>query len=228
MPARQYGQFCGLARALEIVGERWALLIVRDLLVGPRRFTDLQRGLPGIPTNILTCRLKELEQTGIVQRRILPRPSSSVVYELTEYGAELEDAVIELGRWGAKSMGDPRPEEIVTADSLVMALRSTFHAEAALGRPQGFELHFGEIVIGARVSDGALEVTVGPLPGADLTIEAGPVIKALMSREITPAEAIANGSVRCTGDPALLDRFVEIFALEALPAGSAAGLKSSS
>lgn len=218
MPTRPYGQFCGLARALEIVGERWALLVVRDLLVAPRRFSDLHRGLPGIPTNILTSRLKELEQAGVVQRRILPRPSSSVVYELTEYGAELEEAVIRLGRWGAKSMGDPRPEEIVTADSLVMALRSTFRPEAALGRPLGFELRFGEIVIWVRVNDGTLEVGAGPLPGADLTIEAGPVIKALMSGEVSPAEAIANESVRCTGDPALLDRFVEIFQIESMPA----------
>src|SRR5437764_13643685 len=99
--ARTYGQFCGLARALELVGERWAMLIVRDLLVGPRRFTDLSRGLPRIPTNILSERLKELEDAGVVHRRVLPRPIGSVVYELTAYGADLEDAVKLLGRWGA-------------------------------------------------------------------------------------------------------------------------------
>src|SRR5438105_14626994 len=102
--ARTYGQFCGLARALELVGERWALLIVRDLLVGPKRFTDLRRGLPRIPTNVLSTRLKELEHNGIVRRRLLPRPASGVVYELTEHGRELEDIVLRLGLWGAATL----------------------------------------------------------------------------------------------------------------------------
>src|SRR5260370_26666517 len=131
MTMRTYGQYCGFARALEIVGERWALLIVRDLLVGPKRFTDLHRGLAGIPTNGLTARLKELEHGGVIQRRLLPRPTGSIIYELTDYGKELEDVVVRLGRWGAKSLGEPRREEIITADSLVMAMRSTFRPDAA-------------------------------------------------------------------------------------------------
>src|SRR5215207_4227883 len=112
MTKRAYGQFCGLARALEIVGERWALLIVRDLIVGPKRFTDLQRGLPRIPTSVLAARLKELEAFGAIRRRVLPRPAGSVVYELTEYGAALEDSVLSLGRWGARALGEPQPGEI--------------------------------------------------------------------------------------------------------------------
>src|SRR5579864_4500846 len=103
--SRGFGQFCGLARALELVGERWALLIIRDLLVGPRRFTDLRRGLPRIATNVLAERLKELEEGGVVRRRLLPRPAASVVYELTEYGSQLEAAVTQLGLWGARAMG---------------------------------------------------------------------------------------------------------------------------
>src|SRR3954465_4548272 len=130
---RNYGQFCGVARALDMVGERWALLIVRDLLMGPKRFTDLRRGLPRIPTNVLTARLQELEEAGVVRRRILPRPASSVVYELTEYGGEWGESVLLLGRWGAQSLGERRSDEIVTADSMIMALRTTFHPEAAHG-----------------------------------------------------------------------------------------------
>src|SRR5690242_14319266 len=128
---RTYGQFCGLARALELVGERWALLIVRDLLVGPRRFTDLRQGLPRIPTNVLSERLKALEQSGIVQRRVLPRPAASIVYELTAYGQQLDDVVMRLGLWGAQSLGQARDGEILTPDSMVMALRSTFRPDAA-------------------------------------------------------------------------------------------------
>ncbi len=223
MSSRAYGQYCGFARALEVVGERWALLIVRDLLVGPKRFTDLQHGLPGIPSNVLTARLKELEAAGVVRRRVLPRPARGVVYELTEYGAELEEIVVGLGRWGAKSMGDPRAEETITVDSLIMALRTTFRSEAARGFRAGYELRAGEIVFHARIDDGTIEVAAGPLPHPNLVIEGGPALKLLMAREMTAAQALAGGLVRVEGDPKLLDRFVEMFRIDPLPAGSAAG-----
>jgi DNA-binding HxlR family transcriptional regulator len=216
---RAYGQYCGFARALEVVGERWALLIVRDLLVGPKRFTDLLRGLPGIPSNILTARLKELESAGIVRRRVLPRPAKGVAYELSEYGAELENAVVELGRWGAKTLGDPRPGETLTVDSLITALRSTFRAEPARGLRAGFELRVGEVALHALVDDGRVTVAEGALPGADLVIEAGPGIRGLMAGELTPAHAVEAGVVRvAAGDPELLARFAEIFRIDPLPA----------
>lgn len=217
MSNRVYGQYCGFARALEAVGERWALLVVRDLLVGPKRFTDLHRGLAGIPTNILTARLKELEQAGIVRRRVLPRPAGSIVYELTEYGAELEDVVVSLGRWGAKALAEPRPGETITVDSLVTALRTTFQPAAARRLRASYELRFGEIVINARIANGKLKVAEGPLPEADLIIEAGPAIKAIMTGEMTPAQAIKNGSVRIKGNAALLSRFAETFKIEPMP-----------
>ncbi|MBA2518526.1 MAG: transcriptional regulator [Chloroflexia bacterium] len=217
MAGRTCGQYCGLARALELVGERWALLIVRDLLVGPKRFTELRRGLPRIATNILSARLKELERSDIVQRRVLPRPAAGVVYELTAYGGELEDIVLRLGRWGAQSLGEPRPEEILTADSLVMALCATFQPEAARGVRASYELRFGDVVINARVEDSRLESDAGPYPDADLVIEAGPAIRGLLAGELRPAEAIASGSIRLTGDPALLDRLVEVFQIPPRP-----------
>ena len=213
MSSRSYGQFCGLARALEVVGERWALLIVRDLLVGPRRFSDLRRGLPKIPTNILSARLKELEQAEVVERRVLPRPLGSIVYALTTRGQVLEEAVLALGRWGAQILGEPRPDEIVTADSLVMALRTCFQPAAARGVHLGFELRFGEIVLHARVDDGVVVAAEGPLAAADLVISTGPALKLLLARELTPAAAIAGGHVQLIGDPALLGRFVQLFAI---------------
>jgi len=211
MANRTYGQYCGLARALEILGERWGLLIVRDLLVAPKRFTDLQRGLPGIPSNVLTSRLKELEQAGVVRRRVLPRPAGSIVYELTEYGSELEDTLIHFGRWGARSLGDPRLDEIVTPDSMVMALRSTFRAEAAQGVRASYELRLGDVTVSARVHDGTVEAAAEPLPGADLVIEAGPGIRALMAGEITPAAAIEDGVVRIDGKRRLFEQFAKMF-----------------
>ena len=218
MKTRAYGQYCGFARALEVLGERWALLVVRDLLVGPKRFTDLLNGLPGIPSNVLTARLKELENAGVARRRLLPRPARAVVYELTEYGLELDSVVFALGRWGAKNLGDPHPDETVTVDSMITALRTTFRPGAARGVHAGFELHVGEIVLHARVDDGRVEVAAGALTGAGLVIEAGPGIRALMAGELSPADAIANGTVKLTGNAKLLERFAKIFRIEAMPA----------
>lgn len=211
MANRAYGQYCGLARAAEIVGERWAILIIRDLLVEPKRFSDLHRGLPGIPTNVLTSRLKALEEEGVVRRRLLPRPTSAIVYELTEFGQELEPVVIAFGRWGAKMLGEPRPDEVVTPDSMVMAMRSTFRREAAKGVRAGFELRMGPVTIHAIVDDGRVTAAQGPLPDADLIVEAGPAIKAVMAGELTPAQAVESGAVRLTGDAALFGRFAQIF-----------------
>jgi DNA-binding HxlR family transcriptional regulator len=215
---RTYAQYCGLARAAELIGERWALLIVRDLLVGPHRFTDLRRGLPRIPTNVLSERLKELEDSGIVRRRALPRPAASVVYELTSYGQELDGIVLELGLWGAQSLGAPRPDDAITSDSIVMALRATFQPERARGLRAGYELRLGEIVVHAVVDDGALAVAAGELSTADVVIETGPAIRALMAGEIAPSEALENGDVLLvSGSRELFDRFAEVFQIPPRP-----------
>jgi DNA-binding HxlR family transcriptional regulator len=216
--ARSYGQYCGLARALELVGERWALLIIRDLLVGPRRFTDLRNGLPRIPTNVLATRLKELEEAGAIQRRLLPRPNNTFVYELTDFGRDLEPAVRELSRWGARTLGEPRDDDIVTADSLTMALRTTFTPSAHRGHGRTrYQLRVGDIALTATVHRGGLTVTNGIEPDADIVIEAGPQIKAVMARELSPADAIARGVVRVTGDRSLLDLFARTFPVGARP-----------
>ncbi|HEY7380428.1 MAG TPA: helix-turn-helix domain-containing protein [Gaiella sp.] len=211
MRARTYGQYCGLAYALELVGERWALLVVRDLLTGPKRFTDLRRGLPRIPSNVLSTRLKELEQAGIVRRRLREAPDRGVVYELTEYGGELEDVVVRLGRWGARSLGTPRPGDVLTTDAFQMALRATFQPEAARGVRATFEVRLGEIVVHARVDRGALQVGDGPLEDPDLVLETDLAVRGLMTGALTPDDAVANGAARITGKPELLERFVEIF-----------------
>jgi DNA-binding HxlR family transcriptional regulator len=208
---RVYGQYCGFARALELVGERWALLIIRDLFVSPKRFSELQRGLPGIPSNILTARLKELEDAGIVQRRAMPRPAGGVAYELTDDGRELERAVVELSRWGAKHLGEPRAHEVVTEESMIMALRTTFRSEAAKGVKASYELHMGDIVLHAVVQNGELTLGKGPLEAPDLAIEAGPGIRAVMAQEITPEDAVKAKIVRIKGDRDLFGRFAQMF-----------------
>jgi DNA-binding HxlR family transcriptional regulator len=208
---RSYGQYCGFARALELVGERWALLIVRDLLIGPKRFGEIQRGLPGIPTNILTARLNELEDSGLVRRRVLARPAKGVAYELTEAGAALEDAVLAIGRWGAVHLGEPRPDETVTEDSIAMALRTTFRSEAAGKAKLTYLLRLGTIEVHARIRGGEITVGRGPVEKPDLVIETGPELRLLMAHEISPSDAIKKRFVRVTGDPKLLDRFVRMF-----------------
>src|SRR5690554_5387755 len=154
MAARNYGQYCGVTTALELVGERWALLIVRDLLVGPRRYTDLNQGLPRIPTNILSTRLKDLQEGGVVQRVALK--NCGLVYELTAYGRALEPIVLALGRWGFQAMGEPEEGDVVTADSLTMALRTAF--QGARAQDLDVELHVGDVALRARVRAGVLKV----------------------------------------------------------------------
>ncbi|MGV9595413.1 winged helix-turn-helix transcriptional regulator [Streptosporangium sandarakinum] len=213
MTVREYGQFCGLARAMEMVGERWTLLIVRNLLSGPQRYTDLRRGLSSIPTNILSARLKQLEEAGLVLRRALPHPERSVVYELTDYGHDLEPALIALGRWGSRTMTEPRAGEVITAESVAMAFRTTYRSEAAQGATVGYEVRMGEFTLRIQITAGALTVGIGPHPAPDLVVERlnDQGIHALMTGVRTPEEALADGSVRVEGDPALLHRFVETF-----------------
>jgi DNA-binding HxlR family transcriptional regulator len=213
MTARRYGQYCGLAYALDLVGERWAMLIVRDLILGPRRFTEIQRGLPGIPTNVLSARLKELEQNGIVLRRVLPRPESGVVYDLTDYGRELEEILLRLGLWGARSLGEPKPGDVVTPAAVVIALHGSFRPEAARRLRATFEVHIGDVVAHARVANGTIEANDGPAADADLVLAGDQTLRRVMAGELTMDEALALGTVTAAGDPDLLDRFAEVFRL---------------
>jgi DNA-binding HxlR family transcriptional regulator len=207
MAPRSYAQYCGLAHALELVGERWALLVIRDLIPGPKRFTELRRGLPRIPTNVLSARLKELERAGIVQRQVLPLPASGVVYELTDYGQELRAPVVCLLIWGMKTLGDPRPEDTISAASMIMGLREFFfRPEATDGLRATFEVRFRGVVVHARIDDGELQMAEGPAAEPDLTIETD-ALPALLSGEVG-AEAVT-----LTGDADLLDPFVAAFRL---------------
>ncbi|MDM7855840.1 winged helix-turn-helix transcriptional regulator [Cellulomonas alba] len=213
MTAREYGQYCGVTRALELIGERWALLIVRDLLVGPRRYGELAAGLPRIPSNILAARLKELQAAGIIRRG--PR-SRIIVYELTPYGRELEPVVLALGAWGFKAMGDPRTDQIVTPDSMTMALRTAFRPDVAADLPPtAYGARFGDAGLLIRVDGPALHVARGDGP-VDLSFAAGPDIRRVISGELAPERAIATGVVEVLRGPGdLLDRFASTFHLAA-------------
>ena len=225
MASRSYGQYCGVTKAVELIGERWALLIVRDLLVGPRRYTDLKQGLPKIPTNILSTRLKELQEGGVVRR--VPLVNCGLVYELTPYGRELEPVVLALGRWGFQQMGEPEPGDVVTADSLTMALRTAFQPDAAGALPAAdYELHVGDVTLRVQVDGRDLRITQlappappigGRLPEGEpeLVFAAGPGIRRVISGELTPADAIDQDVLAVVGgDGSLLERFAATFHID--------------
>jgi len=221
--ARSYGQYCGVTTAVELVSERWALLIIRDLLVGPRRYTDLKQGLPKIPTNILSSRLKELQDGGVIRR--VPLARCGLVYELTEYGRDLEPIMLALGRWGFRSMGAPKDDEIVTADSLTVALRTAFRPDRASGSLD-FQIQSGAVELRAQVSDGELRVVQlappappvgGSLPSGEpeLRFATGPGIRHLIAGTLTPAQAVKEDVVTLLkGNLKLLERFTDLFCID--------------
>jgi DNA-binding HxlR family transcriptional regulator len=224
--ARSYGQYCGVTAAVDLIGERWALLIVRDLFVGPRRYTDLKQGLPRIPTNILSTRLKELQEGGVIRR--VPLHNCGLVYELTPYGRSFEPIMLALGRWGFQAMGDPQEGDVVTPDSLTMALRTAFQSDAAADAE--YELHVGDVALRASVRDGVLRIAqlappAPPVSGAppegdpDAVIVAGPGIRLLIGGQLSPAEALAQDVVAVVrGEEAWLDSFAATFHIAALVA----------
>ncbi|RXZ48923.1 transcriptional regulator [Agromyces fucosus] len=223
--ARGFGQYDGVARALERVGDRWALLIVRDLLVGPRRYGDLKAGLPRIPTNILSDRLKELQESGVVRRV----PSVRGGYELTALGRGLEPVVVALARWGWSVLGEPAEGETVTHDALAVGLRAAFRADAAASLPPTeYVLHVGDVSVSAIVVGGTLDVVpVGPgalqQPRRRSAFE--PVPSAVLELQLEPAalrgvlagDAAGTGAFVLAGDAELLARFGLTFRIE--PAG---------
>jgi DNA-binding HxlR family transcriptional regulator len=211
---RRFDQYCPVAHALSLVGERWALLIVRELMHGPKRYTDLARGLPGIGTNILAARLRELEESGIVQKRTLPPPAASTVYELTEYGADLREALYALARWGARTIGPPGPDDELYPEWGVNALPALFDPEAARGLTETYALVVDGDAFTARVVDGALEATTGAAAGADVVVEVSmDTFFELVSGRLAPREAVSSGLAQVQGDVEALERCFRVLSI---------------
>jgi DNA-binding HxlR family transcriptional regulator len=207
---RTYQDPCGVARALGVVGERWALLVVRELLHGPKRFADLSRGLPGMSQNVLSQRLHDLEQTGVVRRRRLGPPASTSVYELTEMGHELRPVLLSLGRWGSRLPLAASGE--LSVDALVLALQTTFDPEAAQGLAARCELRFGDDRFLAEIADGAFKIARGAAMRPDAVIEADPgTLRAVVLAGRRLEDAVASGDLRLQGDPTAAERFVACF-----------------
>jgi DNA-binding HxlR family transcriptional regulator len=194
---KRYDAYCPVAHALRLVGERWALLVVLELMHGPKRYTDLTDNLPGIGTNILASRLRDLEAHGLVAKRTLPPPAASRVYELTEYGQALRPVIRELALWGARSLGPPTDADELFPGWLANALDTVL---APLAPPGRFEFRVGEEV--AALVDG--EASPGPIEDPDVVVEGDPegIYHMFVDRRLD--------LVSVQGDRALLERLVEV------------------
>jgi DNA-binding HxlR family transcriptional regulator len=202
MAKRSYHQYCGIATALDLLGERWTLLIIRDLLVGPKRFTDLLEGLPGIGTGLLSQRLRELEDAGVIEKATLPPPAASAVYQLTRDGEGLRPAMFSLLRWGSRRLGAPDPDERIDIESLALGLAARFDPDAV----GGVEGYYQFVVDGRpfqlRIADRHIEILAkrAEQPRAVITTDTATLMQ-LNNEALTMAEAIKKGALSVDGDP---------------------------
>jgi DNA-binding HxlR family transcriptional regulator len=212
-PRRSYDQYCPVARALDVLGERWTLLVVRDLLMGPKRYTDLRDGLPGIASDLLTARLRTLESAGFVTRRELPRPAPATVYELTDAGRRPASAILALGRVGLGLLGEPTSTDDVRPEPLALSLRLAFRPEAASNLEETYNLVIDGEPFNVAVANATGDVHPGAAPDAALSLTcAGRTLVSLLRAETTADEALADNDVELSGDRSALDRFLAAFA----------------
>ncbi len=216
-PKRTYDDACGTAHALELIGERWSLLVLRELMLGPRRFSELRADLSGISANVLTQRLGELEQRGLVRRRRLPPPASVQVYEATAWGLEAEPVVQALGRWAARS---PRhdPTLPISGVSILLSFRTMISEKRAKGIDARIGFTFGADEYVARLKKGALRIVRGNVEECDVVFSGPPGALAAVVYGEQPLDLLG-----VTGDRQLAERFVGLFTL---PRKVGAGLAS--
>lgn len=199
-PRRSYDQYCSAARALDVVGDRWTLLIVRELLAGPRRYTDLHADLPGVSTDVLASRLKDMERDGLTTRRRLPPPGAAYVYELTAHGRELLPVLQALGEWGRAELGERRPTDAVRAHWFALPLLNSLEGEGLVE----VRLEEGEFHLYVGAQDGPV-YGEGPAPvepDARLALDAG-TCTALARGELRLADAVRDGRVEVSGEGTL-------------------------
>lgn len=208
----RYDQYCALARALEVVGNRWTLLIIRELRPGPRRFTDLVEGLPGISRKLLTERLRDLERDGIITRRELPPPVARQVYELTQEGRDLATAMAPMIAWGASRLGARRPGEFFSARGPAVAMVGLADRSAASGVRETYQYVIGDEAFYFVVDDGSIELHDGRAEAAAVVVTADNDTWAkVASGRIRTSAAIASGALIVSGDPEAWQRLRRIF-----------------
>ncbi|MHA4813761.1 winged helix-turn-helix transcriptional regulator [Streptomyces aculeolatus] len=207
---RTYGQACPIAHALDMIGERWALLVVRELRLGPRRYADLQAALPGIGPSVLSQRLRDLERFGVLAHRALPPPASAKVYELTEWGSELEPVFAALRRWGLRSPVIPL-EGVLTSDTVLLGLRAYFQPQPHAAWSASYRIELEREVYGVEVADGELTaVRRGEEPRSpDVAVTTDhDTLQSVLSHERPLAEAVEAGELTVEGDGEVMERLV--------------------
>lgn len=210
---RTYDDGCAVAHGLDLIGERWALLVARELIFGPKRFTDLRAGMPHASPNVLAQRLRELVEAGIVERRKLPPPAASRVYALTEWGRDLEPVLRDLGRWASRSpmIQDDAP---MSVDALILSLRTMFSPAAAAGLAARYELRFGEDRFRATIANGELDVERGAATDPDAIVTSdSETLDSVIYGGRSLDDALASGAIRIEGDRQAVERLVGLFPL---------------
>ena len=207
---RSYGQYCSIAKALDVIGDRWTLLIIRELLLrGACRYTDLKNGLPGIATNLLADRIRELEAAGVVRREEAPPPVATTLVHLTEAGAELEPVLKALGWWGIRYMSMPADTDEFRSQWFGYPVEFFLRDRDPKAPPASIELRTGAAPAVIEVSDGVVRLRVGSVPTTSALVLTGPpqLIAALLTGQLTAAEVAARG-LEISGDTGVLDRIL--------------------
>ena len=218
MSKRVYNQYCAIARSLDVIGERWTLLLIRELMTGPKRFTDLLGHLPGIGTNLLSNRLKELEETDLIAQTRLPAPASSVVYTLTDRGAALEPVLMSLAQWGRPLLGPPREKDKLAPGWLMLAMKKSFKPEAADGIDEVYEYRVDDDIFQVKVQENQIQIEQGLPWQADvvLTTESDALMH-VVAGEMDLETALKRGSMKVEGP---MSSFYRTFALYGVDIGS--------
>jgi len=211
--SRRYHDACGAAHGLDLVGERWALLVIRELMMGPRRFSDLRKDLCGLSANVLTQRLEGLEDSGVIQRRKLPPPASVQVYELTDWGYEIEPVFMVLGRWAARSPQHD-PTLPISAVSIMLSFKTMFDPVRASDAKMRLGFVLGEDRMVVSVAGDAIHATRGEVEGCDVVVRAPAQVVAAAVYGKVPLEALeGEGAMTIEGDRAMFERFVDFYHL---------------
>lgn len=215
---RSYGQYCAVAKALDVVGDRWTLLIVRELMLqGGCRYTDLVHGLPGIATNLLTDRLRELEDAGIVRREAAPPPVATTLYRLTDAGQELNGVLLALGRWGSRFMANPGRNDVFRVHWLAFPISEFLHDRDPEGPPVSIQVKTEDELAVIEAVDGQVSTRRGTASAPDLSLTgAAPLVLGLLSGRLTLAQARSRG-LKATGDPEVLERLQGVTPADSTP-----------
>lgn len=215
MAKRSYDEYCGLAVALDLLGERWTLLIIRDLLMGPKRFTDLLVGLPGIGTGLLTQRLRELEDAGVIEKAALPPPAASTVYQLTSDGESLRSPLLGLTRFGLRRLGTPTEGQTANVNLLAFAMAARFNPSNSPAADGTYQLCIDGSTFKLAIDNGTINIQAGPThqPQAVISTDMATLI-AINNGTTTLAEALTSRVLTVDGDPTAIAALANAFELD--------------